>query len=116
MAHSRQFISLAEAQAAVFRGRRRGRHEHQDWRGRRPGPAAGLDQHSHRGGEGPASRRIDRMRSEALRQTIAEAGLDWQAIARVGLGTPGTMDIAEGILLEPGNLPRLVELSDSRSR
>ena len=32
-------------------------------------------------------------------------GLEYQAIARVGLGTPGTMDVARGVLLEPGNLP-----------
>lgn len=41
----------------------------------------------------------------ALAGVIAEAGLEAEAIARVGLGTPGTMDIAAGKLLEPGNLP-----------
>ncbi len=42
---------------------------------------------------------------EAVRKVVSEAGLEWGAIARVGLGTPGTMDVPRGILLEPGNLP-----------
>ena len=40
-----------------------------------------------------------------LDRVIAEAGLDRNRIARIGLGTPGTMDISKGILLSPGNLP-----------
>ena len=43
--------------------------------------------------------------SQTLRRTIAEPGLEPESIARVGLGTPGTMDVARGVLLEPGNLP-----------
>jgi glucokinase len=42
---------------------------------------------------------------EALRESAAEAGVDWHSIARIGLGTPGTMDVTKGMLLEPGNLP-----------
>src|SRR5207253_2304333 len=42
---------------------------------------------------------------QAVKQEIAAAGLNAGAIARIGLGTPGTMDIAKGMLLSPGNLP-----------
>ena len=41
----------------------------------------------------------------AMQKAIGEAGIKREAIARVGLGTPGTMDVARGILLAPGNLP-----------
>ena len=36
---------------------------------------------------------------------VAEAGFEEGAIARVGLATPGPMDIPTGMLLGPGNLP-----------
>ena len=36
---------------------------------------------------------------------IAEAGLTVPYIARVGLGTPGTMNVASGLLIHPHNLP-----------
>jgi glucokinase len=42
---------------------------------------------------------------EAARQVVADAGLTMADVARVGLGTPGTMDLAAGMLLEPVNLP-----------
>lgn len=38
-------------------------------------------------------------------QAVAEGGLEWDRIAAVGLGSPGTMDIDAGMLLEPPNLP-----------
>ena len=41
----------------------------------------------------------------AVKQATAEAGLTANDIARVGLGSPGTMDIPTGMLLEPPNLP-----------
>ncbi len=47
---------------------------------------------------------VDRA-NQTLRRTVKGLGLEYQAIARVGLGTPGTMDVARGVLLEPGNLP-----------
>jgi len=47
---------------------------------------------------------VDRT-SDALRRTVEGLGLELKSIARVGLGTPGTMDVARGVLLEPGNLP-----------
>jgi glucokinase len=40
----------------------------------------------------------------AVKQAIVEAGLEPAAIARVGLGSPGTMDIPAGMLIEPVNL------------
>lgn len=43
--------------------------------------------------------------AEAGRQAVAESGLGWDDILGVGLGTPGTMDIPGGMLLEPPNLP-----------
>ena len=43
--------------------------------------------------------------AEAGRQAVKASGLPWSAIAAVGLGSPGTMDIAAGLLLEPPNLP-----------
>lgn len=41
---------------------------------------------------------------QAVKQAIAQAGLEPSGIARVGLGSPGTMDIPAGMLIEPVNL------------
>lgn len=35
---------------------------------------------------------------------FAKAGLDYRQVAAVGLGTPGTMDIKRGMILEPPNM------------
>ncbi|QDV37070.1 ROK family protein [Tautonia plasticadhaerens] len=43
--------------------------------------------------------------AEAGREAVEASGLSWGEIAGVGLGTPGTMDIPAGMLLEPPNLP-----------
>ncbi len=43
--------------------------------------------------------------AEAGRRAVAASGVDWSEIAAVGLGSPGTMDIQAGLLLEPPNLP-----------
>jgi len=40
----------------------------------------------------------------AVRNAIAQAGLKPEAIARLGLGSPGTMDIPAGMLVAPVNL------------
>lgn len=48
-----------------------------------------------------ASRRM----GEALRHVASVARLEVSRISRVGLGTPGTMDIPKGMLLDPPNLP-----------
>jgi glucokinase len=46
-----------------------------------------------------------RRMGQAACQLIDEAGLTTSDIAGVGLGSPGTMDIPAGMLLEPHNLP-----------
>jgi len=38
-------------------------------------------------------------------QAVKESGLSWDRIAAVGLGSPGTMDLQKGMLLDPPNLP-----------
>ncbi|GAC1469798.1 MAG: ROK family protein [Isosphaeraceae bacterium] len=43
--------------------------------------------------------------AEAGRQAVAVSGLSWNDIAAVGLGSPGTMDLRAGLLLDPPNLP-----------
>jgi glucokinase len=41
----------------------------------------------------------------AAQRAVAEAGVDWKEIAAVGLGSPGTLDLETGTLLDPPNLP-----------
>ncbi len=41
---------------------------------------------------------------QAVKQAIVQAGLESRDIARVGLGSPGTMDIPAGMLVRPVNL------------
>jgi glucokinase len=43
--------------------------------------------------------------TEAGRRAVAASGLLWDEISAVGLGSPGTMDLNRGVLLEPPNLP-----------
>lgn len=43
--------------------------------------------------------------SEAARSAVEASGLTWDQIQAVGLGSPGTMDLQQGMLLEPHNLP-----------
>jgi glucokinase len=43
--------------------------------------------------------------AEIARRAVAASGLSWDEIAAVGLGSPGTMDIPAGMLLDPPNLP-----------
>src|SRR5262245_20898036 len=38
--------------------------------------------------------------AEAGRRAVAASGLDWSEIRGVGLGSPGTMDIQAGMLLD----------------
>lgn len=47
---------------------------------------------------------IDRA-TEQTQQLIASLDRDYSEIVAVGLGTPGTMDIPKGMILEPPNLP-----------
>jgi glucokinase len=41
----------------------------------------------------------------AMTELLASLSLGWDAIAAVGLGTPGSMDIPRGMILEPPNMP-----------
>lgn len=43
--------------------------------------------------------------AEAGRLSVKASGLSWNEIQGVGLGSPGTMDIPGGMLLDPPNLP-----------
>lgn len=43
--------------------------------------------------------------AEAGHRAVEASGISWDRIAGVGLGSPGTMDIPGGMLLEPPNLP-----------
>lgn len=46
-----------------------------------------------------------RRMAETVRQVCDDARVNVDEIARVGLGSPGTMDVPAGMLLEPHNLP-----------
>ena len=46
-----------------------------------------------------------RRMAATIRALLDQAGLGEDDIARVGLGSPGTMDLSNGMLLEPHNLP-----------
>ncbi len=103
MAHSRQFIPLAQAQPPFFAGVDVGGTNVKvgvvDDLGR-PMSWTSVATEVHQGPEAGVKRI-----NQALQSAIASAGLDKAKIARVGLATPGTMDIPKGILLAPGNLP-----------
>jgi glucokinase len=43
--------------------------------------------------------------AEAGRRAVESSGLTWDQITGVGLGSPGTMDLPAGMLLDPPNLP-----------
>lgn len=43
--------------------------------------------------------------ARAGRLAVEASGLRWDQIAGVGLGSPGTMDLSRGMLLQPPNLP-----------
>jgi glucokinase len=45
-----------------------------------------------------------RRMAEAVQKLIADAGAQPGDVARIGLATPGTMDVPKGLLLEPHNL------------
>jgi glucokinase len=51
---------------------------------------------------------VERM-GQAVLDLIEGIGLSREQVARVGLGTPGTMDIPNGMLLDPPNLPGWID-------
>ena len=102
MSQARQFISLDKARAPFFVGLDLGgtnikagvvddTGQPLSWLSVSTDPDKGPEDASARMGQ-------------AVKQAIAEAGLQPSAIARVGLGSPGTMDIPAGMLIEPVNL------------
>jgi len=103
MAHSRQFISAAEAQAPYFAGVDVGGTNIKIGVVDDLGRSLSWDSISTEVEKGPQAG-VDRI-EQALQKVIADAGLRQADIAAVGLGTPGTMDTRKGILLSPGNLP-----------
>ena len=102
MAKIREFIPLAQAEAPFFAGIDLGGTNIKigvvDNQGRTLSWHTAPTQ-SHLGAEDGARR----MGQGAL-QVIKEAGLKPSDVARVGLGSPGTMDVPAGMLLEPHNL------------
>ncbi len=103
MDYSRQFIPLAQATAPFFVGVDVGGTNIKigvvDDEGR-PLSWTRLSTEEEKGPQDAVGRA-----AKALDEAIGQAGLKREQIARVGLGSPGTMDTARGILLEPGNLP-----------
>lgn len=46
-----------------------------------------------------------RRMADTMRELAGQVGLSMSDVAQVGLGSPGTMDVPAGMLLEPHNLP-----------
>jgi len=66
----------------------------------RPLSSVSLETEAERGPEVGISNLV-----RAGKQAVAECGLSWDEITGVGLGSPGTMDLSRGMLLDPPNLP-----------
>lgn len=103
MSQAPRFIPLDEAQAPFFVGVDLGGTNIKvglvDDLGRTLGWES-IPTETHRGPE-EGVQRMDR----TVRHLVESAGLRMDQIGRVGLGSPGTMDIPAGMLLEPHNLP-----------
>ncbi len=103
MAHNRQFIPLAQARAPFFVGVDVGGTNIKVGVVDDEGCPLSWTSFATEVERGPQDA-VGRM-AAAVERAMGEAGIEKSAIARVGLGTPGTMDVAAGILLTPGNLP-----------
>jgi glucokinase len=66
----------------------------------RPMSSVSIETHADEGGNAGLERLV-----EAANKAVRASGLNWDRIAAVGLGSPGTMDLQSGMLLEPPNLP-----------
>jgi glucokinase len=66
----------------------------------RPMSSVSIETHAERGGKAGLERLV-----EAANRAVTESRLNWDRIAAVGLGSPGTMDLEAGMLLDPPNLP-----------
>lgn len=102
MSEQRQFISRDEAQGPFFVGLDLGGTNIKvgvvDDTGR-PLSWLSVPTDAEKGPEDAAARM-----GGAVKEAVDQAGLDPSEIARVGLGSPGTMDIPAGMLIEPVNL------------
>ncbi len=103
MQESRTFISRDEAQAPFFAGIDLGGTNIKvgvvDDLGR-PLSWLKIPTESQRGPDEGARRM-----AEAVREAARQAGIEYRELVGAGLGSPGTMDIPAGMLLEPHNLP-----------
>ena len=103
MTHERNFIPLAQAAPPLFAGIDLGGTNIKagvvDDRGH-PLSWHSVPTHVERGPDAGALAMAD-----AVRQACAQAGIGVDRLARVGLGSPGTMDLKAGLLLQPNNLP-----------
>ncbi len=112
MAETRSFLPRSEAQAPFFVGIDLGGTNIKvgvvDDLGR-PMSWLSVPTECEKGPE-DASRRM----GDAVREAVRQAGLTDGEVARVGLGSPGTMDIPAGMLIKPVNLrgPRGDEWND----
>jgi glucokinase len=101
MSHTRHFITRAEGQSPFFAGIDLGGTNIKvgvvDDLGR-PLSWLSIPTESEKGAE-DAARRM----GEAVHEAVRKAGLELKDIARVGLGSPGTMDIPAGKLIRPVN-------------
>jgi glucokinase len=104
MAHNRQFIPLAQAVAPFYVGVDVGGTNIKigvvDDDGQ-PLSWTSIATEAERGPQ-DAVGRITR----AMEKAIGAAGIKLELIARVGLGTPGTIDVQRGVLISAGNLPK----------
>jgi glucokinase len=103
MSHQRLFISASEAQRPCYVGVDLGGTNIKvgvvDDRGHSLAWDS-IPTDAHQGAEDGAKRM-----GQAVERIITKAGLQKADIGRVGLGSPGTMDIPAGMLIRPHNLP-----------
>jgi glucokinase len=66
----------------------------------RPMSSVSIETHAELGGQSGLDRLV-----EAANNAVTKSGVNWDRIAAVGLGSPGTMDLEAGLLLDPPNLP-----------
>jgi glucokinase len=103
MSQTRQFLSITEAKAPYFVGIDLGGTTVKlgvvDDLGR-PLCWHILDTHVERGPENGACRM-----GRAVREAIDALRLDPAAVARVGLGSPGILDVRNGVMVNPTNFP-----------
>jgi glucokinase len=66
----------------------------------RPMSSVSIETHAERGAQAGLDNLV-----AAGNAAVKESGVNWDRIAAVGLGSPGTMDLEAGMLLDPPNLP-----------